>query len=339
MTDLPPLAVTMGEPAGIGGELSLKAWQAQRVRRARQASAGRAFFTLDDPARLAALAARLGLDVPLREIAAPEEAAELFATALPVLPVRLAKSAFPGRPDPANAAATLEAIERAADLALAGSIAGMVTNPIQKKTLQDAGFRHPGHTEYLAELAGGVDVAMMLACPQLRVVPVTIHLSLADAVRVLDGDAIERAGRITAQGLADLFGIERPRLAVAALNPHAGEQGAMGDEEHRIIAPAIAALQAAGIDARGPAPADTLFHAAARGGYDAALCMYHDQALIPIKTIDFAGGVNVTLGLPFVRTSPDHGTALDIAGTGRADPTSLLAAIDMADDMARRRNA
>ena len=338
MTGPLPLAVTMGEPAGIGGELSLKAWQIRHEQQARPAHAGRAFFTLDDPARLAALAARLGLDVPVREIAVPAEAVDLFAKALPVLPVRLAKPATPGRPDPTNAAATLEAIERAVGFALAGTIAGVVTNPIQKKTLQDAGFRHPGHTEYLAELAGGVDVAMMLACPQLRVVPVTIHLSLADAVQALDGDAIERAGRITARGLADLFGIEHPRLAVAALNPHAGEQGAMGDEERRVIAPAIAALKAAGIDAKGPAPADTLFHAGARGGYDAALCMYHDQALIPIKTIDFAGGVNVTLGLPFVRTSPDHGTALDIAGTGRADPTSLLAAIDMADDMARRRH-
>jgi 4-hydroxythreonine-4-phosphate dehydrogenase len=178
---------------------------------------------------------------------------------------------------------------------------------------------------------------MMLACPQLRVVPVTIHLSLADAVRALDAEAIVRAGRIAAAGLRALFGIEHPRLVVAALNPHAGEQGTMGDEERRIIAPAIEILRREGIDARGPAPADTLFHAAARSVYDVALCMYHDQALIPIKTIDFAGGVNVTLGLPFVRTSPDHGTALDIAGTGRADPTSLLAAIDMADDMARRR--
>ena len=180
---------------------------------------------------------------------------------------------------------------------------------------------------------------MMLACPALRVVPVTIHLSLADAVRSLDADAIVRAGRITAMGLRDLFGIERPRLAVAALNPHAGEQGAMGDEERRIIVPAIEALRREGIEAQGPAPADTLFHAAARPAYDVALCMYHDQALIPIKTIDFSGGVNVTLGLPFVRTSPDHGTALDIAGTGRADPSSLLAAIHMADDMARRRGA
>lgn len=330
MTPSLPLAITMGEPAGVGGELSLKAWQVLR-------KAGRAFFVLDDPARLTALAARLGLDVPVHEIATPEDAAVVFGTALPVLPVHLAKAVTPGQPDPANAGATLEAIERAALFAMAGTIAGMVTNPIQKKTLQDAGFKHPGHTEFLAELAGGVDVAMMLACPQLRVVPVTIHLSLADAVHALDSEAIERAGRITAQGLAELFGIGEPRLAVAALNPHAGEQGAMGDEERRVIAPAIAALQRAGIDARGPSPADTLFHAGARTGYDAALCMYHDQALIPIKTIDFSGGVNVTLGLPFVRTSPDHGTALDIAGTGRADPASLLAAIDMADDMARRR--
>jgi 4-hydroxythreonine-4-phosphate dehydrogenase len=330
MTATAPLAVTMGEPAGVGGELSLKAWKARR-------SGSRPFFVLDDPDRLAALADRLGIDVPLREISGPGEAASAFSSGLPVLAVRLHAPSTPGRPDVANAASTIEAIERAVRFAQEGLVAGIVTNPIQKKTLQDAGFRHPGHTEFLAELAGGVDVAMMLACPQLRVVPVTIHLSLADAVRALDGEAIVRAGRITALGLRTLFGIERPRLAVAALNPHAGEQGAMGDEERRIIVPAIEALRREGIEASGPAPADTLFHAAARPAYDVALCMYHDQALIPIKTIDFAGGVNVTLGLPFVRTSPDHGTALDIAGSGRADPTSLLAAIDMADDMARRR--
>jgi len=326
-----PLAVTMGEPAGVGGELTLKAWQARHV-------SGRPFFAIDDPARLAALADKLGLDVPVREIARPDEAAQVFADALPVLAIRLAAPVIPGRPDPANAPATIEAIERAARLAMVGGVAGIVTNPIQKKTLQEAGFRHPGHTEFLAELAGGVEVAMMLACPGLRVVPVTIHLSLAEAVRRLDGAAIARAGRIAAEGLRTLFGVEHPRIAVAALNPHAGERGAMGDEERRVIAPAVETLKAEGIDARGPAPADTLFHAAARSGYDAVLCMYHDQALIPLKTIDFAGGVNVTLGLPFVRTSPDHGTALDIAGSGQADPSSLLAAIDMADDMARRRN-
>jgi len=332
-----PLAITMGEPAGIGGELTLKAWLARQP-------AARPFFALDDAARLASLARTLGLDVPLREIAGPAEAAATFATALPVLPVRLRAPVRPGQPDPANAPATLEAIERAAAQALAGEVAGVVTNPIQKKTLQQAGFRHPGHTEFLAELATRaagrpVEVAMMLACPELRVVPVTIHLALAEAVHALDTAAIVRAGRIAAAGLVALFGIDRPRLVVAALNPHAGEQGAMGDEESRLIAPAVEALQQAGIDVRGPAPADTLFHPAARATYDAALCMYHDQALIPIKTIDFAGGVNVTLGLPFVRTSPDHGTALDIAGTGRADPASLIAALAMADDMARRRRA
>ena len=332
MTATAPLAVTMGEPAGIGGELSLKAWSLRR-------RDDRPFFVLDDAARLTALASKLGLEVPVQNVDRPAEAAHVFKTALPVLPVRLRAPVRTAHPDPANAPATLEAIERGVELALAGEIAGMVTNPIQKKTLQDAGFRHPGHTEYLAELAGGVDVAMMLACPELRVVPVTIHLSLAEAIRALDSAKIVRAGRLAAAGLRSLFGIERPRLAVAALNPHAGEMGTMGDEEARVIAPAVEALKREGIDARGPAPADTLFHAAARTNHDAVLCMYHDQALIPIKTVDFTGGVNVTLGLPFVRTSPDHGTALDISGTGRADPTSLIASLRMADDMARRRGS
>ena len=335
MTRALPLAVTMGEPAGIGGELTLKAWLARR-------GGGRPFFTIDCPFRLTELAHRLGLDVVVRTIEGPAEAAEAFATALPVLPVALVAPIKAGHPDGRNAASTVAAIAAATQLALSGSVGGMVTNPIQKKVLQDAGFAHPGHTEYLAELASEaagrpVEVAMMLACPELRVVPVTIHLSLAHAVKALDSDAIVRAGRIAAAGLTTLFGIVRPRLVVAALNPHAGEEGTMGDEEIRIITPAIETLRRDGIEVRGPAPADTLFHPAARAGYDAALCMYHDQALIPIKTIDFSGGVNVTLGLPFVRTSPDHGTALDIAGTGRADPTSLIAAIDMADDMARRR--
>jgi len=325
-----PLAVTMGEPAGIGGELSLKAWLARQPN-------SRPFFVLDDPARLAGLARYLGLSVAMREIARPGETRDVFADALPVLPVKLRTISRPGTPDPANAPATIEAIERAAALASSGAIAGMVTNPIQKKTLQEAGFRHPGHTEFLAELAGGVDVAMMLACAELRVVPVTIHVSLAEALRALSTDAIVKVGQIAAQGLRALFGVARPRIAVAGLNPHAGEQGTMGDEESRIIAPAVARLKAAGLDVRGPASPDTLFHRAARATYDVALCMYHDQALIPIKTIDFAGGVNVTLGLPFIRTSPDHGTALDIAGSGRADPASLLAALAMADDMARRR--
>ena len=326
-----PLAVTMGEPAGIGGELSLKAWLARRH------SDRRAFFVLDDPERLAALSQSVGLDVPVRAIGRPADAHAAFIASLPVLPIALHSPIRPGHPDTANASATIAAIERAVSLVRSGDVAAIVTNPIQKKTLQDAGFRHPGHTEFLAELAGGADVAMMLACSELRVVPVSIHLSLAEAVRTLDAAAIVRAGRIAAAGLKSLFGIAVPRIAVAALNPHAGEQGTMGSEEIRIIAPAIEALRREGLEVRGPAPADTLFHAAARATYDAVLCMYHDQALIPLKTIDFTGGVNVTLGLPFVRTSPDHGTALDIAGTGRADPASLIAALDMADDMARRR--
>jgi 4-hydroxythreonine-4-phosphate dehydrogenase len=330
MSAAAPLAVTMGEPAGIGGELTLKAWL-------QRGPASRPFFALDDVGRLGRLADALGLRVPLQAIDRAADAVAAFAQALPVLPVPLHAPVRPGQPDPANAPATIAAIERATDLALRGEIAAVVTNPIQKKTLQDAGFRHPGHTEFLAELCGGVEVAMMLACPELRVVPVTIHLSLAEAVRVLDQDMIVRAGRLAASGLRSLFGIAEPRLVVAALNPHGGERGVMGDEELRVIEPAVERLKRQGVDASGPAPADTLFHAAARARYDAALCMYHDQALIPIKTVDFSGGVNVTLGLPFVRTSPDHGTALDIAGSGRADPSSLIAALAMAQDMAQRR--
>ena len=324
-----PLALTMGEPAGIGGELALAAWQAAPC----------CFFAIDDPARLGALAKRLGLEVPVAAITKPIEAAAVFPRALPVLPQELAAEAEPGRPNPANAAAVISAIERAVALVRAGEAAAVVTNPIQKQTLYQAGFRYPGHTEFLAALAK-IDTApvMMLACPGLRVVPITIHLPLAEAAGALTTEAILHAGRVTAAALATDFGIAAPRLAVAGLNPHAGEGGALGREEAEIIAPAVAALRADGIAVDGPAPADTLFHEAARGRYDAALCMYHDQALIPLKTIDFARGVNITLGLPFVRTSPDHGTALDIAGQGRADPRSLLAALETARDMARARS-
>ncbi len=269
----------------------------------------------------------------------PAEAAAVFPRALPVLPQELAVEAEPGRPNPANAAAVIAAIERAVALVQAGEAAAVVTNPIQKETLYQAGFRYPGHTEFLAALAE-IDTApvMMLACPGLRVVPITIHLPLAEAAGALTTEAIIHAGRVTAAALATDFGIAAPRLAVAGLNPHAGEGGALGREEAEIIAPAAAALRADGIAVDGPAPADTLFHEAARRRYDAALCMYHDQALIPLKTIEFARGVNITLGLPFVRTSPDHGTALDIAGQGRADPRSLLAALETARDMARARS-
>lgn len=327
-----PLAVTMGEPAGIGGEIVLKAWSA------RASESVPPFVVLDDPDRLSRLAAAIGLTVPVRAVASASAAVAAFADALPVLPQALAAAVEPGRPDPANGAAVIASIDRAVDLVRSGQAAAVVTNPIQKSALYAAGFRHPGHTEYLAHLAGlAEEPVMMLAAQDLRVVPVTIHVSLREAVESLTTGAILHAGRVTAAALARDFGIARPRLAVAALNPHAGEGGSMGREEIDIIAPAVAALRAEGIDASGPRPSDTLFHAAARSGFDAALCMYHDQALIPLKTIDFDSGVNVTLGLPFVRTSPDHGTALDIAGTGRAGASSLAAAMKMADRMARTR--
>ncbi|GAB4356764.1 MAG: 4-hydroxythreonine-4-phosphate dehydrogenase PdxA [Kiloniellaceae bacterium] len=329
MTAVPPPALTMGEPAGIGGEIALQAWQ--RLRR----DPGAAFFAIDDPHRLAALAERLGLAVPVVEIAGPQAAAAAFAGGLPVLPLDRPVAATPGRLDPANAAAVLASIRRAVELARAGAAGAVVTNPIHKQVLMEAGFRHPGHTEFLAELCDSARApVMMLACPELRVVPVTVHMPLKRVPEVLTTAMIVETGMTTAEALERQFGIARPRLAVAGLNPHAGEGGQLGHEENSVIRPAITQLQAAGIEATGPLPADTLFHAAARRGYDAALCMYHDQALIPIKTIDFEGGVNVTLGLPIIRTSPDHGTALDIAGRGSASPASLLAALKMASAMA-----
>lgn len=329
---LPPLAVTMGEPAGIGGEILLAAWHRLRA-------TGPAFAALDDPARLRRLAAGLGLDVPVRTVADMEEAAATFGTALPVLPLAEAVEAEPGRPEPRNAAAVLASIERAMDLVRAGAAAAVVTSPIQKSALYAAGFRFPGHTEYLAELAGGCRPVMMLAGPSLKVVPLTVHMALARVPGRLRPEDIVDQTRIVDRALRTLFGIEAPRLAVAGLNPHAGEGGAMGDEEERIIAPALARLRGEGIDVRGPLPADTMFHARARAGYDAALCMYHDQALIPVKTLDFDEAVNVTLGLPFVRTSPDHGTALDIAGRGMARADSLVSALKLAAVMAGRRAA
>ena len=330
---LAPVALTMGEPAGIGGELSLKAW-------ARRAEGLPAFFAIDDPARLAALAARLGLDVPVRAITGPAEASAIFPHALPVLPQPLAMMVEPGRPDPANAASVRASIARAVELAQTGGASAVVTNPIHKGVMYQGGFRFPGHTEFLAHLVGqdGSEV-MMLACPDLRVVPVTIHVSLTEAIRTLSRQAIVATGLATAQALRVDFGIARPRLAVAGLNPHAGEDGAMGREEIDMIAPAVAELQAAGIDAFGPLPPDTMFHGAARARYDAALCMYHDQALIPLKTLGFDEGVNVTLGLPIVRTSPDHGTAFEIAGTGKASETSLTAALALAGEIAQNRKA
>lgn len=328
---LAPVALTMGEPAGIGGEITLKAWR-------RRAEGLPVFFCIDDPARLTALAARLGLEVPVVAIAAPEQAAALFGHALPVLPQPLAEHVEPGRPAPANAASVRASIARAVELAQSGAACAIVTNPIHKGVMYQGGFRFPGHTEFLAHLLGldGTEV-MMLACRALRVVPVTIHVSLAEAVATLNRAAIVAAGRTAAAALRRDFGIDRPRLAVAGLNPHAGEDGAMGREEIDMIAPAVHDLRAVGIDAVGPLPPDTMFHAAARATYDAALCMYHDQALIPVKTLGFDEGVNITLGLPIVRTSPDHGTAFGIAGTGAADETSLMEALRQAAAIARNR--
>ena len=326
-----PIALTMGDPAGIGGELTLRAWIALRGR-------GPCFVALDDPGRLAALATHLRLEAPVRDVQQPDQATSVFPDALPVLPVRLANSPCPGTPDAANAPAVIGSIERATLLAARGKVAAVVTNPINKAALYHAGFSYPGHTEFLAALTGttGKQV-MMLASPELRVVPVTVHASLRNSLAMLSTELILSTARTVAAALRADFGIARPRLAMAGLNPHAGEQGALGDEETTIIAPAIAALRAEGEGVSGPWPPDTMFTATARGRYDVAICMYHDQGLIPLKTLDMNHGVNVTLGLPIVRTSPDHGTAFDIAGTGRADPSSLIAALELAAEIAARR--
>jgi 4-hydroxythreonine-4-phosphate dehydrogenase len=326
-----PLVVTMGEPSGIGGEITLKAW----LRRTQPLPP---FVVVDDAMRLRRLAASLGLTVPVRPVETTAQAAAIFASALPVLHRPLPVESRPGHPDPANAAAVVAAIETAVALVRSGAAAGVVTNPIHKKALYATGFRFPGHTEFLAALAGtGATPVMMLACPTLRVVPVTVHISLRDAIAALSTTTIVETATIAEAALRQDFGIARPRLAVAGLNPHAGEGGEMGSEEAEIVAPAVDALRARGIDAFGPAPPDTLFSARGRAGYDAAVCMYHDQALIPLKALDFDGGVNVTVGLPLVRTSPDHGTALDIAGSGLATEASLVAALEMAAGIAARR--
>ncbi|HET6184330.1 MAG TPA: 4-hydroxythreonine-4-phosphate dehydrogenase PdxA [Acetobacteraceae bacterium] len=322
-----PLALTMGDPAGIGGEITVAAWTALR-------HTGPCFAVLDDPARLRALAP----GIPICEVAAVAEASAVFADALPVLPIALAAAAVPGKPDGANAPAVIESIRLATELARAGAAAAVVTNPISKATLYSSGFAYPGHTEFLAALCGvaGREI-MMLVSPELRVVPVTVHVALRDALGMLSAAAILRAARTTHAALARDFGIAAPRLAVAGLNPHAGEAGALGSEENEMIGPAVAALRAQGIDATGPWPPDTMFTEQARKTYDAAICMYHDQALIPLKTLDMRRGVNVTLGLPIVRTSPDHGTAFDIAGTGAADPSSLIEALRLAGTLAGHR--
>jgi len=325
-----PLAMTMGEPAGIGPELALRAWL-------RRSDIGATFFVIADPAPLRALAGSLGLAAPVA-IVAPEEAVSAFDHALPVVPLEATAAAAPGRPDAAFARATIESIERAVGYVRSGAANAVVTNPIAKHVLYEAGFAFPGHTEFLGALArewgGPSQPVMMLWSEALAVVPVTIHIPLAEAPAALSKDLIVSTARIVAADMAKRFGVARPRLAVAGLNPHAGEGGAIGREEIETIAPAIAALRAEGIDVSGPHSADTMFHAAARARYDVALAMYHDQGLIPIKTLAFDSGVNVTLGLPFARTSPDHGTAFDIAGKGLADPASLIAAARLAARLA-----
>ncbi|MFZ2871161.1 4-hydroxythreonine-4-phosphate dehydrogenase PdxA [Zavarzinia sp.] len=334
MPDLAPLALTCGEPAGIGAEIALKAWIERGEHSPR-------FVLLDQPARLARLAERLSLNVPLAQVGSLAEVdAQLFAEALPVLPLEAPIHGEAGRVDEADAPAIVESITRAVRLAQAGEVAAVVTNPIRKQSLKAVGLDHPGHTEFLAALAGGgARSVMMLASPRLRVTLVTVHVPLAAVPGLLSVPAILEVARATARALRQDFAIAAPRLAVIGLNPHAGESGLLGREEIEIIAPAIATLRAEGIDAFGPVPPDAAFHAAARNRYDAAICMYHDQGLIPLKTLDFDEGVNVTLNLPFVRTSPDHGTALDIAGTGKANPQSLMSALAMAAAMAKARAA
>jgi len=320
-----PIALTCGEPAGIGPEIAVAA-------RARL-GAELPFFWIGDPRHLPQGTAHT-------EIADPSEASSVAADRLPVLPHGFDGPAHPGTPRPAHAADVVAVIARAVGLALSGKVAAICTAPISKQALKEgAGFAFPGHTEYLADLAGVERVVMMLACDALRVVPVTIHIPLADVPAALTADLLDRTLRITHAGLRRDFGIGAPRLAVAGLNPHAGEGGTMGGQEIALITPVLERLRAEGMAIAGPLPADTMFHPAARARYDAAVCMYHDQALIPIKTLDFAGGVNLTLGLPFIRTSPDHGTAFDIAGQGVADPSSLIAALRMAQGMARTRIA
>ncbi len=327
-----PLAASIGDPAGVGPELFCAAWALSG------AEALPPFFVVGSRMLLEQAARRRGIDVPVRAIAAPAEALDVYDTALPVIDLD-GLPYTPGQPDEAGAALALRALETATGLARSGAAAGIVTGPIAKSRLAAIGFTQPGQTEFVAEACGVTpqNAVMMLAGPSLRVVPVTVHVPLRAVPDMLTADLIRARAAITAAALARDFGVERPRLAIAGLNPHAGEDGRMGHEDADVVTPAVAALRAAGIDARGPLPADTMFHAEARETYDAAICMYHDQALIPLKALDFDAGVNVTLGLPIVRTSPDHGTAFAIAGTGTARAGATVAAIRMAGECAARR--
>jgi 4-hydroxythreonine-4-phosphate dehydrogenase len=315
-----PLALTCGEPAGVGPEIAVKAWESLRQ--------DCPFIWIGDPAHLPA-------GTPIHLLDDPSDATAASAKALPVLVHAFPVAATPGAPDARNAQAVVDVIERGVKLVQDGAASALCTAPINKRVLiEGAGFAFPGHTEFLGALAGRKHVVMMLVCDQLRVVPTTIHLALSQVANTLTPDLLRETIAITAQGLADHFQISQPRIAVAGLNPHAGEGGAMGQEERDWIEPLLLLLQAGGMRLSGPHPADTMFHATARAAYDVAICMYHDQALIPIKTLDFEGGVNVSLGLPFVRTSPDHGTAFDIAGQEIASPASMIHALKLARKMA-----
>ncbi len=326
-----PLALTSGEPAGIGPDITIKAWLGRNELKLP------AFYLLGDPGFLRHRAKALGRDLRIAEVRA-EEAGDTFPDALPVVAIGYPATAQPGSPDGTSAEAALASIRQAVSDVTAGRASAVVTNPIAKSVLYRAGFRHPGHTEYLAELAATgshpPQPVMMLWSPALVVVPVTIHVSLRDALAQLSSELIVTTARIVVAALKARFGLANPRLAISGLNPHAGEDGSLGTEEKTIVAPAVEILRGEGIAIRGPLPADTMFHEAARQTYDCAICMYHDQALIPIKTLAFEDAVNVTLGLPFIRTSPDHGTAFDIAGTGKANPASLIAALRLAARMA-----
>jgi 4-hydroxythreonine-4-phosphate dehydrogenase len=330
-----PLAVTLGEPAGIGPDLVLALWAQRR------AQSLPPFLLLGDPGFLATRAKLLRLDVKIAETDA-KDAPSKFADALPVRPLGVKATAAPGKPDEQSASAARAAIEQGVAMVTSGAASAIVTSPIAKSVMQRAGFPFPGHTEFLAELAaprGGKALrpVMLIWSEKLAVVPVTIHVPLRDVPRLLSTELIVETARIVAKDFRDRFGIARPRIAVCGLNPHAGEHGLMGREEEEIVRPAIARLKAEGVNATGPHPADTLFHEAARKRYDVALGMYHDQVLAPVKTLAFEHAVNVTLGLPFVRTSPDHGTAFDLAGTGKADPSSMAAALKLAHKLAETR--
>jgi len=331
-SNLPPLALTMGEPAGIGPELAFKAWLD------RENSNTPPFVLIASEAQMAKCRSQLGYNVVCRRIENPAEATEVFPHALPLLALEEDCDVSPGQLDPAAASCITGAIETAVKLASCGDVCGIVTNPIHKKNLYDSGFSFPGHTEFLAHLANpngkSSRAVMMLQGGGLRTVPVTIHIALAQVPAALTNDLIVQTAEIVHGDLVRYFGMERPRLVVAGLNPHAGEDGALGVEDLAIIKPAVETLKSRGLTIRGPLPADTLFHESARKTYDVALCMYHDQALIPVKTLGFDTGVNITLGLNFIRTSPDHGTALDIAGQGIADPRSLAEALKCAAQMA-----